>query len=292
LKTLRFIVNPFSGTGRKKDFAYLVSKHVNKDKFIFDVVKTEYANHAKELTILAKSDDIDVIVGVGGDGTINEIASQLVGSDNALAIIPAGSGNGFGTYIGMSRNSEKSIKLLESNTIKKIDTGTCNGQFFINIAGLGFDAQVAYALKSKTLRGFIGYLLMTIKELLNYKAVKATITLDGQIIEGEFASIVVANAPIYGYGFNIAPFAKLDDGYLELVLIKHVAIYKYILNIPKYFNGKIHECDFIEFHKAKSIDVTAHAPTFYHLDGEGYNKGTKFKFSIKQKSLNIFAPET
>jgi YegS/Rv2252/BmrU family lipid kinase len=290
LKILRFIVNPFSGTARKKDFGELVSKHINKEKYTFDVIKTEYANHAKELAIQAKNDNVDIIVGVGGDGTINEIASQLVETNSALAIIPGGSGNGFGTYIGMSRDIVKSIKLLDQSSVRQIDTGICNGQFFINIAGLGFDAQVAYALKSKTLRGFMGYLLMTIKELFSYRSVKATISFDEHYIEGDFASIVVANAPIYGYGFNIAPFAKLDDGYLELVLIKHVPIYKYIINIPKYFNGRIHECDFIEFHKTKAINIQSHAPTFYHLDGEGHDKGSTFQFLINPKSLYIFAP--
>lgn len=291
MKILRFIVNPFSGTGRKKDFGELVSRHLNKERFEFDVLNTEFANHAKELTNRAIKDNVDVVVGVGGDGTINEIASQLVEKDCALAIIPGGSGNGFGTYIGMSRDPITSLNLLAKSSIKTIDTGTCNEQFFINIAGLGFDAQVAYALKSKTLRGFLGYLLMTIKELFKYKAIQASINFDGKIIQGRYASIVVANAPIYGYGFNIAPFAKLDDGCLELVLIKDVPIYKYIFNIPKYFSGKIHECDFIEFHKTKeSVVITTNEPTYYHLDGEGYKRGSEFHYSIKPKSLKIFSP--
>ena len=286
-KHIRFIVNPFSGTSKKGDFETVVKNAIDHQLFNYDVYYTEYPMHANILATEAKEEEVDIVASVGGDGTVNEIAAALVNTDIPLAIIPGGSGNGFGTYIGMPRNHAKAIKMLADTYEKSIDTCKCNGEFFINLSGVGFDAEIAYRTKSNKMRGFLGYFLTTIKSSLNYRPLEAIIKTDNEVIEGSYAAIIIANAKMYGYDFSIAPDAKFDVGLLELVLVKDAPVYSYFLQAPKYFQGKINETGIIKSFKTKSLNIKAKGRQHYHIDGEGKFGSDEFSYEILPKSMKI-----
>ncbi|HMP28245.1 MAG TPA: diacylglycerol kinase family protein, partial [Saprospiraceae bacterium] len=163
IKHLIFIVNPFSGTSSKNGIETIIANEMDRTKYSFDIFFTEYPSHASEIVRDHKSSDIVYgFVAVGGDGTVNEVASEIIGTDKVLGVIPQGSGNGFGCAIGMSRDLVKSIRILNQSTVQSIDTGLCNDNNFVNICGIGIDGQIVYKTKSDPSRGFFKYLKTTI----------------------------------------------------------------------------------------------------------------------------------
>jgi diacylglycerol kinase (ATP) len=293
LKHLVFIVNPFSGTSDKSKVSHLLEEYLDKDKFTYEINYTEYPMHAQEIIKQRLGDQqVFAFIAVGGDGTVNEVASKIIGTHQNLGVLPQGSGNGFGTAIGMNRDLKKSIELLNNCQISCIDTGRCNEETFVNICGIGFDAQIVYMTKSDSKRGFFKYLFTTLAQSIKYKPLLARIYLDGQLkYEGRYAAVVIANGSTYGYDFKIAPSAKFSDGLFDLVLIKDEPIYKYFYHIPKYFNGGIKDLDFVINEKVENIKVEVEGENYYHLDGEG-KKGTKiYEFFLNKSSLNVLIPK-
>jgi YegS/Rv2252/BmrU family lipid kinase len=292
-KLLVFIVNPFSGTTSKANFESLVDKNIDKSKFEVKISYTHYPLHARELvTQEVKTLNPYAVIAVGGDGTVNEVASAVVNTDICLGVIPAGSGNGFGSHIGMTRNMAKSLISINKANPVIIDTGLCNGdKAFVNIAGIGFDGHIVHQTKKDSKRGFFNYFKSTINLLPQYQPINASILLDGsEKVQGSYASIVVANATTYGYNFKIAPDAKFSDGLFDIVLIKDAPLYKYFLYSPLYFTKGAKGLKFLEHYRCKKIEVETDIPSFYHLDGEGIKGGAKYYFDLIPDSLKVLIP--
>ncbi len=284
-ETVTFIVNPFSGTTNKEDFDKIVKNHIDGNRYDFDIRYTESAGHATILAKEAVALQKDVVVAVGGDGTINEVAAGLVHTETALAIIPAGSGNGFALHLGMSKDHKAAIEQLNTASRSKVDTCLLNGQFFINVAGLGFDAQVAYHTKNDTKRGFWNYLKRTLQLSAKYKPEVLSLEIDGKTIEGKYAAAVVANASKYGYIFTVAPFAKLNDGLLDIILFKDTFVPRYFLEAYRFVNNTVHKSSITESYTGRSIKIKSINKSYYHLDGEGFDKTTDFEIRVVPESL-------
>lgn len=284
-ESITFIVNPFSGTTNKDDFDKIVSDHIDTERFSYTIRYTESAGHATVLAKEAVSNKDSVVVAVGGDGTINEVAAGLVHTNTALAIIPAGSGNGFALHLGMSKNHKIAIKQLNTAQRSKVDTCLLNGQFFINVAGLGFDAQVAYHTKSDTKRGLWNYLKRALLLSTKYKPEELSLEIDGTKIEGKYAAAVVANASKYGYFFTVAPFAKLNDGLLDIILFKDTFVPRYFLEAYRFVNNTVHKSSITETHTGKIIRIKSVNKSFYHLDGEGFDRTTDFEIKVVPQSI-------
>jgi YegS/Rv2252/BmrU family lipid kinase len=292
-KHLVFVVNPFSGTTNKTGIDQIIKTHLNHSLYTYQVFLTEYSKHAIQIVDSIKSqNDIYAFIAVGGDGTVNEVASQLVDSDKVLGIIPQGSGNGFGCSIGMSRNIIESLKLLNTSDELVIDTGVCNGQCFINLSGIGIDGQIVYKTRNDSSRGFFKYLKTTLQLSYRYKPVIAKVYMDNILkYEGRYATIVIANGTTYGYDFKIAPLADYVDGVLDLVLIKDEPLYKYFIHLPKYFSKGVKDLSFVINDKAEKIKVEIENESYYHLDGEGKVHQNDYEFEVKKSSLKILIPK-
>lgn len=280
-----FIVNPFSGTTNKSNFEAIVNTYIDKSRYDYIIHFTESAGHATTLAEAAVLQNRDIVVAVGGDGTINEVAAGLVHSDTALAIIPAGSGNGFALHLGMSKDPKTSIEQLNTAQKAKVDTCLLNGQFFINVAGLGFDAQVAYHTKTDTKRGFWNYLKRTLQLSTKYRPEVLSLEIDGKKIEGKYAAAVVANASKYGYIFTVAPFAKLNDGLLDIILFKDTFVPRYFMEAYRFVNNTVHKSSITETYTGKTIKITSVNKSYYHLDGEGFDKTTDFEITVVPESI-------
>jgi diacylglycerol kinase (ATP) len=156
-KRIRFIVNPFSGISKKGKLSNQIKEHLDHDLFDYEIKNTQAAGHGTELAREAIKQNLDMVIAVGGDGSVNEVAAALIDSDTILGIIPAGSGNGFARHLGLSTKAVNAIQQLNHGKKIRIDTVKMNGRPFVNLAGLGFDGWVSYKLKKSKLRGFLGY---------------------------------------------------------------------------------------------------------------------------------------
>jgi diacylglycerol kinase (ATP) len=285
---IRFIANPFSGAKKAKLLESYVHSYLDKAKYDYDIVYTEYAGHAITLAKEAVSLDYFAIVAAGGDGTLNEVATSIANSKTSLGIIPLGSGNGFSYHIGVGRSVAKAFELINSGRTAKIDIGFVNDRPFVNVAGLGLDAVVAYMTKTNKRRGFLPYMVNTIKYAANYSGLVMTVeTDDGRKFADNYMIAAVANGSIYGYDFAIAPIAKLDDGLLDVVLVKKKPLYYYVGVAFRMLTKSLHKSEIVTYFKCKSLVITFEGDTHLHVDGEGFRVTENLNFRLEQKSLNF-----
>lgn len=285
-----FIVNPKAGTRSQKHFRESVDRHLNHKKFEYGIWLTKQEGHAAELAKKALKEGYEIVVAVGGDGSINEVASALVGTEVILGIIPAGSGNGLAMHLGYGRDIDEAIKKLNTAAVQTIDCGVMNGKPFINIAGIGFDGLVSNLMKGSTWRGFLPYFLKSVEAGLTYTPRECSIKLDDKTLNLKCFAISIANGPMYGYNFQIAPDARLDDGLFEVVILKDAPFWQYFAAVPSMLNSRIYEAEFVEHYAARQVSVASEGHNYVHLDGEGMVMEGVLQFELKPKALHILVP--
>lgn len=287
---IRFIINPFSGLSRKKNVPAYIEKYLDQNQFDYDIAFTESAGHAIDLAKEAVEQKYDIVVAVGGDGSVNEVAQPLIGTNVKLGILPGGSGNGFAMHLGLGRNIKKAIQILNSATEITIDTCQLNGRPFVNLGGTGFDALVAYKAKKSTLRGLWAYTKFAILEAWSYPIENYQIEIDNQVIKEDCLVIEVANAQMFGYNFVIAPQAKLDDGLLDVLLVKKVPKWRYLFSLWRFFNASFHQSSLVRSFAGKDIKISGKTPMPVHIDGEGFYLDSDLHFTILPLSLKVLVP--
>lgn len=287
-KNILFIVNPFAGYHSKENVPDLINEIIPKAKFNYSIVNTEYAGHAHELALEAKDNKIDVVVAVGGDGTLNEVASALTYSDVILGIVPGGSGNGLSMHLGIGRSKRKALKKILELNITEIDSGKVNGKFFVNMAGVGMDGLVAYKTKLSSKRGFSTYFKGALWESVKYKNRRYKVEVDGKEYDGKFLSVNVANGSMFGYNFTIAPDADTSDGLMNTLMIHDAHKMDYFGNAWRFFAKRIHKSQLASTEKSTNIKITAYEDSYMHIDGEGYPiEAGEFEFNILPNSLKV-----
>jgi len=290
-KSMLFVVNPVSGYSNKEDIHALISNHLDLTRYSFDYVETERRGHATELAEEEVQNGTEIVVACGGDGTVNEVAKALVHSDTTLGIIPNGSGNGFAMHVGLGRNTKKAIQILNTAVPRRIDTCTVNDSFFLNLAGIGFDALVAYKVDHGQKRGLQMYVSTVTKELVKFKAENYHVKTDEQTVEGAFSLIAVANAAMYGYNFTIAPKAKLTDGLLDVVFVKEAPLARTVINSWRMLNSSLDKSKLVDIIKTKEVTISIDKPYYYHVDGESFQFDTELHFKVVPLSLTMLFPE-
>ena len=281
---IKFIINPISGTGKQKGIEQYIAKHFDN----YEIVRTKKGGDATELSKQAIEQKFDAVIAVGGDGTVNECAKALIGSNTALGVIPCGSGNGFAFHNGMNRNIEKAIIQLKNATVKTIDSCTANGMPFVNVSGIGFDAHIAHLFTNLTNRGFSNYIKLIYKEL-QYKAKDYTLNYDGKTEQVNAILISFANASQYGNNFQISPNAKTDDGLIDFVIVKDFARWKVPQFLLKVATGKAHLSKFVRIIQTDKMTITS-CEKIIHVDGEPTATNTTLEIKIVPKSLKILVP--
>lgn len=290
-KKVLFIINPFAGTASKDSTKRLARKYLNRDEFEVSFKHTEYAGHAITLAQEAVHAGIDVVAAVGGDGTVNEVASILCNTSTVLAIIPAGSGNGFAYHIDLKRDIEAGILAISGGKTTLVDTCTVNNHFFLNVAGIGLDAQVSYYAGKGKKRGIWLYIKNTLKAAFHFRYYTMNLQLDSHSISGEFAMLTVSNGSFYGYNFSVTPEARIDDGMFDVVLVKKAPVFKYVFLAISMLTKNFHRSKLVAFYRVKSIAVTLPSPHFLHCDGEGFESSAEtLQFKMLPSSLKIIIP--
>lgn len=281
---IRFIINPISGTGKQKGIEDHIKKYLNN----YDIVYTKKSGDATILSQNAIKDNVDAVIAVGGDGTVNECSKALIGSNTALGVIPCGSGNGFAYHLGVKRTTEEAIKQLKNTSIQSIDTCTANSTPFVNVSGIGFDAHIANLFLTLTDRGFLNYVRLVFKEL-SYKAKEYTITYNDTTRKVKAFMISFANASQYGNDAKISPLADIQDGLIDFVILKEFPKWKIPFLLIKIMKGKAHLSKHIEIIQAKKMEIIADN-TLLHLDGEPYKAENPIRIELIPRSLKILMP--
>ena len=215
-----FIINPISGTHSKENIPALIEKRIDKEKFDYEVTMTEYAGHAAEIASQAAKDGADVVVAVGGDGTVNEVARSVAHTDSALGIIPCGSGNGLARHLCLPMEVEKALDIINTCQIEAFDYGLINGQPFFCTCGMGFDAFISLKFAAAGKRGPITYVENVLKEGLKYKPETYEIEDETGTRHYKAFLIACANASQYGNNAYIAPGATMKDGEMDVIIME------------------------------------------------------------------------
>lgn len=281
---IRFIINPKAGKGKQKNIESLIKKNFNWKKY--DIVYTKKSGGASILCEEAIKENINIIIAVGGDGTVNECAKIIINKDIALGVIPCGSGNGFAYHIGMPKNIIRSIKKLNKCQIQTIDSATVNSIPFVNVAGIGFDAHIAYLFSKIKTRGFISYIKLVMQEL-SYKAKEYTITHKSNKIKVYAFFIAFANSSQYGNDIKISPYSKNNDGKTDIIIIQKFPKWKIPLFLLQLYKGNIQENKYVQIISTKSIKIK-HNDQHIHLDGEPTKVSNELEIKTHHKSLKIF----
>lgn len=291
-KRICFIINPISGRRRDKNIVDQIKSEISKEKFDLTIKPTKAAGHAKQLCREAIKDDFKYIVAVGGDGTINEIASQLLHTDCTFGIIPVGSGNGLARHLGIPLRVSKAIKLINETYSTKIDTARVNEQIFVSIAGIGFDALVAKEFANSKNRGFITYARIITNRFLKYKPRRYSLVFnEGNTIKTRALFIAFANSNQFGYNTQIAPNAKLNDGKLDICITTK----PHILELPIIANlmllQKIDKSPHVTVISSTGVLVKQSKKRTVNIDGEPMKLTKNLKIEIEPLSLNVIIPK-
>lgn len=289
-KRIRFIINPISGT-RDKDFIEsYIYQYIDHNKFFFDIAYTEYAGHAIKLASEAAAKEFDAVVAIGGDGSVNEVAQGLVHSKTAMAIIPNGSGNGLAHYLKIPLNVEKAIGIINDFNVLPIDTAMLNNHLFVSIAGIGFDALVADDFSRAPVRGFVAYLAAILKNYPIYFRKKYIIYANGKKVKVKAMMISLANSDQFGYHSVIAPDAVINDGNLDVCIIKKIPLIEAGILSVLMFLKRIDFSKRIEIFRANRLTIIQNKNRPVHIDGDPRYPGKVLEIEVHHKSLYTVVP--
>jgi len=289
MEKVTFIINPISGHGKKKTIEKSIEKYLDS-RFVVDIKYTEAARHAIELSKIA-SEDSDIVVAVGGDGSIHEVAQSLVSTNTKLAIIPMGSGNGLARHLNIPLDVRKAIDLINQSKSKKIDVLDFGDSYSINVSGVGFDAHIAHEFADYHKRGFVSYLKISLTEFLKYKPEKYSLEIDDkETFEIDAFSISIANSSQFGNNAFIAPDAIIDDGLFELVIISPFRKRDSPRLGLRLFTKQIDKSRFLNIYLAKKVTIRAQSLFEVHKDGEAVGKSKNLSVTIKPLALEVIIP--
>lgn len=284
-----FIINPISGIGRQKTIEKLIADVLDTTSFDHMMVYTEAPKHATVLAQKAANDGFDIVVAVGGDGSVNEVAKGLIGSNTAMAILPAGSGNGLARHLRIPLDLKRAMLMLQLGVSKKMDTIQFNDHYFVNVAGVGFDAHIGWEFSRFGKRGFSSYLKVISRELGALKTQRFDLLLDDRPLQTDAYLISFANGTQWGNNAYIAPLADVTDGVMDVVIIKKFSWLKSLPLGYKLFRKKIHTSAAVEVIKAKKV-IVKQTGNIAHIDGEPIETGQTILIKVNPLSLNVIVP--
>ena len=294
--SIAVIINPISGTGGRADVARRrverARSAIARLRLDGEVLVTAHHGHARELTRSLLAHGVSTVVAWGGDGTVNEVASEMAFRPETLAIVPSGSGNGLARELKIPFDPDRAFEVAFGGRDQIIDAGELDGRLFFNIAGIGLDARVAHRFAADGLlrRGLRRYMEITASELLSNQPDDHTIVTDGEPHRLKTLLIAIANARQYGNGALIAPQARVDDGKLDVVMIGHRSPLMALLQVPWVFAGQIGRLPGVVMRTAVDVEVTSAHPVIYHVDGEPFVGSASIEAHVRPHALRIKIP--
>jgi YegS/Rv2252/BmrU family lipid kinase len=274
VKAAALIINPISGAGADTHAAErraaLAREVAIRCGCPLEIAITAHPGHARALAEDFKCAGARVVIVWGGDGTVNEAACALVHSDVALGIVPSGSGNGLATELRFSRDPAAALEAALRGRDRRVDAGELNDRIFVNLAGIGFDGHVAHQFQElpRGRRGGLPYLMIGLKSVWSYRAAHYTIEADGERLDTGALIVTFANGCQYGNNAVIAPLARIDDGRLEMVVVKPWPAAANFLRLHHLFRRTAHRAPGVLTRSVVRARVVCDHPMEMHVDGE------------------------
>ena len=290
-KRIIFVVNPISGTQGKKAILKCIDERLERSIYDYSIVKTEYAGHATQIAANAVREKVDVVVAIGGDGTINEIARSLVHTETVLGIIPCGSGNGLARHLRIPMEPKAAIDVINRGYELCIDYGKINNILFFCTCGVGFDAFISLKFADSGKRGLLTYLENTLHESLRYQPETYEIENEEGTVKYKAWLIACGNASQYGNDAYITPQASLTDGLMDVTIMEPFTV----LDVPslsfQLFNKTIDQNSRVKTMRAKKIKIHRANDGVMHFDGDPLMAGKELEVEIVPSGLRVIAAE-
>lgn len=293
MKNIAFIINPVSGSketqNAKKKLPKLIMQTLDAEQWLPNIAFTEYAGHATEMAYQFARMGFDAVVAVGGDGTVNEVARGLKGTNTALGIIPMGSGNGFARHLNIPIKPQKALEMINHSEPISVDYGLANGRLFVSTCGTGFDAVIADHFAGSNKRGFATYFQNIIKDVFSYQPQTYHLVGDGLDVTHKAFLITFANANQWGYEALIAPKASIQDGKMDIMIMSSHAILGSASLALRLFAGSIDDSHFMDTIRAKEITLEREENAPFHIDGDPVEMEKDIHIKIVADGLKVLA---
>jgi diacylglycerol kinase (ATP) len=295
----KVIVNPMSSGGVTRLKWPRIRNLLTKAGLKYDCAFTERSGHATQLAQQAASDGYELVMAVGGDGTVHEVVNGLIDSsgksETILGVISAGTGNDFARSIGVPGKYDKAVGQMAMTAKKTIDVGMVeytNGEkrkqrIFVNMAGVGFDAAVLKATKDRfRVVSPIPYWISGIYTFCRYKAKNITITIDGKASNKRALGVIINNGDSFAGGMRLSPLADLADGVMDIVVLGDINAIEFIKGLAMAYKGTLAKHTKVDIHKAKSVEVNSKEQLYIQADGELLGTCPAF-FKILPQALQV-----
>ena len=287
----RFIFNPHSGSNRRnphlRDRAL---EFIRQHGWDATVVATERPRHATDLAHRAVAEGCTLVVAIGGDGTMNEVASALVDTPTCFGLIPCGSGNGLGRHLGIRRPGRGAFRTLLEGRPLAIDTGMVNRDPFFCVAGAGFEALIASRFATLTSRGFSGYLRTSADAWRSYRPEHYRIHHAGGVENIEAFTLTVSNSSQYGNNALIAPGASVSDGLLDITAVPRVGLHNAVPLLWRLFNGSLNRVTSVRQWRGAQFTIEREKAGWIHTNGEPRAEIKRLEITVRPRSLQIMVP--
>lgn len=290
-KKIYVIINPVSGTSSKQNLPRIIAAALDQHLFDVHIFITGYAGHGSEIAAQAIGDKVDYVIAVGGDGTVNEVARTLVGSDIILGIIPMGSGNGLGRELNIPTDAKKALAVIMEENVVNIDYGKANGHIFFCTCGVGFDAVVAEKVSGKKSRGSLMYFKNMLETFIQQKPETYEIICPEGTIKDKAFVVTCANASQYGYNAHIAPHADIQDGLMNIAILKPLSILEVPQTTLQLFTRNIDDNKKMIELLTKEATIIREKEGVMHIDGDPIQMGREINVKIIPKGLKVLVPK-
>ena len=287
MKKILFIANPLSGGKDKKTILKDIDAAIDRQRFAPSFVYTERPGHA---TSLARDAEADIVVAVGGDGTVSEVAQGLVGTDKVLGIIPCGSGDGLAFHLGLSRNPLKALRTIQDGASETMDYGMVDGRPFFCTSGVGLDAEVAWEFASAGKRGLWTYISLAWKIWQHFKPETYKIDVDGRTLSVPAVFVTVGNANQWGNQARITSLASVQDELLDVTVVAPFHTWEIPVLATKLLDGRAHTSRRVTLLRGKRVTVVREKEGPAHYDGDPCLKGKEIHYEIVPAALHVRVP--
>lgn len=287
----RFIFNPHSGSNRRNPYLRERAEAFIRERGLdATVVNTERPRHATDLAKRAVDEGCDLVVAIGGDGTMNEVATALVDSPATFGLIPCGSGNGLGRHVGIRQPGHGAFRTLLDGRAMPIDTGVVNGFAFFNAMGLGFEADIAVRFSRLTNRGLIGYIRVGLPSFFSHRPERCLVQHAQGTATVDAFTLAVMNSDQYGNDARVAPGARLDDGHFELISVPQVGFFGACGMLYRLGTDSFDQVKAVTRFSGAHFVIERAKPGWIHTDGEPRATTARLEISLKPHSLRIMVP--